>query len=658
MIIPDLTLTNDSLAELVEFMPGRGFGDPQRRRFLECATSVHVQAAPGTGKTTLLVAKLEHLARRWLHPHRGMCVISHTNAARIEIEQKLGDRSSAYALLRYPHFVGTVTGFLHQFHAFPLLRGLGWPIKWIDQDAFATMALARAYRKPTLRASLSGANGRAVKEWIRTLCLSPDFVIPVPAQMTAISIRSQTRMPGAGTPSRQELEEIKAELIAEGVFNFADLVTLAERSLNEYPAIAHRLADRFPIVFMDEAQDTAPDHMDLILRVFNGRSVIQCLGDKNQSIFDHESESGAEWNPDPDPIDLGDSLRFGRQIAQFATRLTVRREQVITGTRANEAQPTILLFDENSISRVLPTYAQILCRAWPNGFTSDFQAWAVATRHRAAEGAASWPQSLSDYYPGYRVPGTKGVSPEHLVAALRDLVFLSKTGESLADYVSRFAAAIVELLRLQSALAPEGERWTAYGLWRQLDASVPGTSSKVRRILRDCLVSALDIESEAGWSISRGRLIEILGPLWGPVQLSADASNYLAFVPPLGNTGPPGNALQPKNMYEETIGDQSVCVRLGSIHSVKGQTHDATLVLETPMINVMDLKTALATVFGRRALPTATEKNKYRAVTNVFVAATRPKHLLCLAVRKLALTADQVSAASAAGWDVQDLTGS
>jgi hypothetical protein len=44
------------------------------------------------------------------------------------------------------------------------------------------------------------------------------------------------------------------------------------------------------------------------------------------------------------------------------------------------------------------------------------------------------------------------------------------------------------------------------------------------------------------------------------------------------------------------------------------------------------------------------------AATNVFVAITRPRYMLSLAIRKEAASAAMVAAAQAQGWQVLDLT--
>lgn len=78
-------------------------GDP-RQNVLNYMDSIDVAACPGSGKTTLLVAKLAILAEKWQYRTRGICVLSHTNAARHEIEKHLGNTATGRRLLGYFRF--------------------------------------------------------------------------------------------------------------------------------------------------------------------------------------------------------------------------------------------------------------------------------------------------------------------------------------------------------------------------------------------------------------------------------------------------------------------------------------------------------------------------------------------------------------------------
>ena len=64
-------------------------GNDPRAAVLLSNESLDVEACPGSGKTTLLVTKLAILARKWKSRRSGICVLSHTNAARREIERSL-----------------------------------------------------------------------------------------------------------------------------------------------------------------------------------------------------------------------------------------------------------------------------------------------------------------------------------------------------------------------------------------------------------------------------------------------------------------------------------------------------------------------------------------------------------------------------------------
>ncbi len=107
-------------------------GTDPRLTVMRSIERLDIEACPGSGKTTLLVAKLAILANRWKSRRQGICVLSHTNAARTEIGDRLSSTSAGHLLLRHPHFVGTVHSFANEFLAIPWLRSKGWPIKVID----------------------------------------------------------------------------------------------------------------------------------------------------------------------------------------------------------------------------------------------------------------------------------------------------------------------------------------------------------------------------------------------------------------------------------------------------------------------------------------------------------------------------------------------
>ena len=110
--VPNVTEDDAEWASNQLQLPNNAFrghdGNDPRLEVLKNNASLDIEACPGSGKTTLLVAKLAVLARKWQYKSQGICVLSHTNVARREIEQKLGNTKEGKQLLSYPHFVGTI----------------------------------------------------------------------------------------------------------------------------------------------------------------------------------------------------------------------------------------------------------------------------------------------------------------------------------------------------------------------------------------------------------------------------------------------------------------------------------------------------------------------------------------------------------------------
>ena len=117
----EIQITDEDIEWVKTIMPDIQL-DECRIRILKNMESVDIHACPGSGKTTILVAKLAILSRRWKWSNRGICVLSHTNVAREEIEERLGSLSVGKRLLSYPHFIGTIQSFFDTFLAMPFLR--------------------------------------------------------------------------------------------------------------------------------------------------------------------------------------------------------------------------------------------------------------------------------------------------------------------------------------------------------------------------------------------------------------------------------------------------------------------------------------------------------------------------------------------------------
>ena len=111
-----MNITLDDISSISRLMD-KDFSDNERIAVLQYLESCDVQACPGSGKTTAMVAKIVILAQKLVGTNSGICALSHTNAARDEIGKSLGPFASL--LFKHPNFVGTIQVFTDVFLAIP-----------------------------------------------------------------------------------------------------------------------------------------------------------------------------------------------------------------------------------------------------------------------------------------------------------------------------------------------------------------------------------------------------------------------------------------------------------------------------------------------------------------------------------------------------------
>jgi DNA helicase-2/ATP-dependent DNA helicase PcrA len=110
------------------------------------------------------------------------------------------------------------------------------------------------------------------------------------------------------------------------------------------------------------------------------------------------------------------------------------------------------------------------------------------------------------------------------------------------------------------------------------------------------------------------------------------------------------SVIQSEGIYLHRAGDVLLPIRFDSIHGVKGETHAATLVVET-FARQHDLKELLPVLTATRhgsELKDSARGHCKRA----FVGMSRPSHLLCLAISAEHVNDVQMTALGANGWKI------
>ena len=632
-------ITPESLAELRFLTPDLDFTDAERQAVLLATGSCDVNAAPGSGKTTGLAAKLLLLARRWPHDTRGICVLSHTNVAREEIQQRLGATAVGARLLAYPHFIGTIHGFVDRFLALPALRSLGLTVDVIDDEIFAKKAIARAMKKPSLWGWAQ--NDEGVKPMVGGLVYrGADLVLD----------SEGGTLPKTTAKSYPLLKEIKDQLTSEGIFRYADMFAFAEMLLMNAPNIKVQLSRRFPLVFLDEMQDTSWEQETLLAQLFDESVVVQRYGDLNQRILVGKGDFAQLSFPREGALPISTSKRFGPAIAAAVSCARVGGNAVV-GTAADVHPPTLMTYTTDLVGDVLDRFGHLVLDRFNDDQLRRGSIKALCARKQSD--AKQIPgRMLLDYWPAYLEQSKgQGGRSERLWSLLSQSAEPGVGGVSMHSRAADAKRAVVLVLREANSPHIKGLR-DGSQLFRRLvdtDQDVKG----IRQLCRELAITQNMGATEAGRTEAIKLFFQCLHPLL-PAGMSAAKFQALPVFR--------ASEMQPEREAHQRVcqvkrDDRLVEIEIGTVASMKGETHLATLVLESlgHPSRRFDLAEALPVLAGLKVRDPKISEAVLSQFRSLYVGMSRPTSFLCLAVNQARVSTDCIAALQRKGWKVEIL---
>ena len=625
-------------------------GQDPRLTVLKSPNTLDVEACPGSGKTTLLVAKLAILARKWAEPRRGLCVLSHTNVARREIERHLGSTAEGHRLLSYPHFIGTIHGFVNEFLAIPWLRSKRLPIEMIDDE----IALRRREQKLPVATRAALAN-----RYDQGLLKFRDAAFglgEIPWGQGTL---------GEGTPTYAALRNACRESALEGYFFHDEMFVYAHELMDKVPEVTGFLRKRFPLLFIDEVQDNSELQSKLLHRVFiEGTDAVfrQRFGDANQAIYQHAGQmKGAATDPFPTPAartDIPNSFRFGQSIADLADPLALEpqglqgKRQAAAGAESDTSgKHAIFLFDDKNIGRVLEAYAAYLVEVFSEDELQKGTFTAVGAVHRPGVND-NLPRYVGHYWPDYdHEIGLADPQPKTFVQYVMAGHRLSQTSGEIHALVEKIAEAVIRLARIANSDFKPTSRKRKHRYVLELLDQIGEAKAIYIDLVRNLAVERVAL-TERDWDdkwkpVIRGIVDGVAG-----AQLTGNGvDEFLDWGKYEDAQGATADRKHSDNIFRYPQENPSVAIRVGSIHSVKGETHTATLVLET-FYRAHHLKTLKLWLLGKKAGGGGENTALQSRLKLHYVAMTRPTHLLCLAMRDDALSDEEIAGLKTQCWRV------
>ncbi len=638
--------------------------DDERISVLHAMHSIDVQACPGSGKTTLIATKLIILANKWPFSHRGLCVLSHTNVAKDEIIKRIkkSKSPSAQRLLSYPHFIGTIQEFVNRNISIPYLRSIG--IKDIIVDSSEYIKYSRKLidldKFSWLKNMMKGLGEANIDSFMGdTYYVNTDagICVNIPPKRP-----KQWKKEENYKRVVSEISSIKKSLEKRGVFLYRDMYAFADRALFLNKSVSNFLQNRFPFILIDEMQDTQKFQDQLLQDIFplNSNNIsVQRFGDPDQAIFN--GVSGEEANDSfnkkqPGELDIviGKSHRFCNSIAKKISRLSYNQVDLISelsekhknqrlqlSSGGKEFFHTVILYDDTSIERVIPTYAEIVSEQFSDDYkkSKDFTVKVVGAVGNDIDPDPDKKQlKVGHYWEEYDKSKRLGnFKPSSLIAAVR-----YRNPDNPNDWGETYKTVLghIILILRQLGKKDENKKWFT-NTTLQLCLEEKGTWSQFRELTFQMIGRRESITSDCwGKLVSELSLILEFDSSEAASQLKFEEAERSAS---LWDDSKRLRAL-PNNRMAHVDGFD---IELSTIHGVKGETHDATLVLETKYYK-NDLEIMLQYFSGDfpsddfpneelidelKSAKSKRPQNK-RFLRQLYVAVSRPRHLLCLALHK------------------------
>lgn len=629
-------------------LPENTFDDKtsERRKIIDCWNNANIIACPGSGKTTVLLVKLLLLSQRMpFEDGSGICVLTHTNVAIDEIKNRLGNKADI--LFKYPNFFGTIQSFVDKFLSLPAFRLHpetasstfikfdNDTVKILKRNAFYNIGFGKNDKK-TLCNYLYGqanqdpaskkSNGKQKTEKAIELLNSLEFTL-----LDNIIRRpnGKTFLKNVNNEKYQDIRVICFDIWKSGILSFEDAFNFANWYLAEYSiSIKNIISKRFSLLFADEMQDTQQHQMDIINAVFKESVTKQYFGDPDQAIFNGFSDETSAWKHNLDgfvSLPISDSKRFGNEIAGCINPFKKVLPSISGNTEKQSLQPTILLFEAPSQA------VELFVKQIHNHNLLNYEWKSTSARFNLVGSVGKEPAekdtklTINSYVENYSKETTKRKTNfDNLVSYFQKRPETETKQFGTKVYYELFVNALVAMLNLMLK-----NQYSRSKLLAELKENNPEFLTAFNLFIFNCIeqiendtVLPSDIKTE---------FINLL------TQYNYQIPQNIPFASE--EQIKPIDAFTQKN---NVIVKDGIEIKVGTIHSIKGETHLATLLVENENYSASESSYFWGHSSGNDLFcPNNTYKRPKKSYTQLeqrlkttYVAMSRPTHLLCVAVQK------------------------
>ena len=665
-------------------LPAGSHFDEERRDFIADFSSHDLVAVPGSGKTTALQAKLYCLSKSLPFDNgAGILVLSHTNAAVEEVKSKLA--FVAPQLFSYPSAVITVQEFVDRFLALPFytniyrvpiiaidgaryIEAIERYMNRVDRTDFARRIwnLSRPESNPFYRARFyyDAAQGKSVLSGSVTYS---ELKITLPHNWKRTSGEKDAHI-------REVIHKMKVSIMKDGILNYDDCYFLATVYLSKHPEVKTYLRKRFPYVFVDETQDLKQYQLDIISQLFDDHEVtIQRIGDHNQAIFSSGNEGDCEWRPQ-NQLTLKNSLRLNPAVASKVNPFMLNRvssdgeEFFINGDQPNPLNipPYLLLYNAGDSESLKSTYSSLIVKHELLNHSDARYGFHIigwnASYSSAAEPGKDRKPRLEEIFTEFKHLSAGKLNSRATLSDYLNTINKESTSKEMRDELLNAICRAVSLAGARMTVkTTRGEISRHYS---PASFMAKTRESADTRLALDTVLyqSVYNLQKEKraeSFAILKhyieGPALELLGLNPNQQLQSFFGEGYQ------DNAG--SDVLSPR--YE--IG--GVPMIISTAHAAKGQTHCATMYVETSFYDKFESEWLITKKKATKRLQERLEESPFfgdridpqtegakKAMKMIYVGFSRPRQLLCYASWKSLWSEKRLLKMQECGWRIIDAT--
>lgn len=582
---------NDILyAESILLNKGDSF-DQERVDFIKNMQTIDLQAVPGSGKSTALLAKLLIIEKHMpLSDGRGVLVISHTNSAIEELKSRIGKYCPK--LFTYPNFIGTIQSFTNTFLATHYLRlKFNSQLRIVDDQQF-TESLIQSYKRikwdknyGKISGLFYGRNineakriaqdiGKKEQKDINSICeiltedniknLHFDFI----ERNFKISGESKFLLSDEKNLKFLGLEKLFIDTFNNGILSYKYAYLFATEFVKIYPNIVESIGNRFQHAFIDEMQDMDALQYALLENCLNnGKTIYQRIGDINQSIYNTEDDECVNWVERPSTLNIQGSHRLSSPIARVVSQLSLTNTIAIGNNNQSKIKPIILCYQGQDIKKVMGKFNELYADYVHADLIPKLNNPLVASIAWVAKPREDEKLSLINFINEGSLPKEKN----NQLNTLQDffLQLLSNSNLTINDACSSLINSAIYLLKNNNIKDYNGYYYTKKTLNTYIKSFDKGYYDDFKKKLY--ISSSKFISGDNTYlDFSKKTIIWIFNQFF-----DIDISKNTFFIFDVNNIPSPSTRVNDVHIENTPI------QYIGTIHSVKGQTHSATLYLET-----------------------------------------------------------------------------